>query len=116
MAVRTGLLGVSRSAEDAMVAPVERTSDVTIEAVASRTAERAERAAETWRIPRWFSSYERLLRSAAIDGVSISTPAALHRPWVIAALRHGKHVLCNKPLAADHDDAIAIADAGRERE
>ena len=41
-------------------------------------------------------------------------PPSLHAEWTIKAAEHGKHVLCEKPLAANTDEAITMADACRQ--
>jgi predicted dehydrogenase len=52
-----------------------------------------------------------MIGSSEVDAVYIATPASLHREWAIAAIDAGKHVLCEKPLAANAEDATRIADA-----
>jgi predicted dehydrogenase len=60
-----------------------------------------------------FDSYEALIESPDVDAVYIGTPASLHRQPAIAAIEAGKHVLVEKPFAANADDARLIADAAR---
>ena len=57
--------------------------------------------------------YEAMLASDAVDAVYIGLPNQLHAAWSIAAMEAGKHVLCEKPFAANADDARRIADAAR---
>jgi predicted dehydrogenase len=57
-----------------------------------------------------------LISCAEVDAVYIGTPAALHREWAVAAIEAGKHVLCEKPFAANADDARRIAEAARAGE
>lgn len=81
-------------------------------AVASRNRETAVAYAEEWHIPQTFASYEAMLQSDAIDAVYIPLPNHLHAEWAIAAMRHGKHVLCEKPFAltlAEVDEMTAVA-------
>jgi predicted dehydrogenase len=70
-------------------------------AVASRDRSRSQAAARQWSIPRAYGSYEELLADAEVDVVYIPLPNSLHFDWTIAAVRAGKHVLCEKPLALD---------------
>jgi len=49
-----------------------------------------------------------------IDLVSIATPNYLHVPMSIAALKRGKHVLCEKPMATNLEDAQAMVKAAKE--
>lgn len=52
-----------------------------------------------------------VLRDPAVEIVSVCTPTTTHREVAVAALRAGKSVLLEKPIALDLDDAIAIRDA-----
>ncbi len=63
-------------------------------------------------IPQLFEEWEQLVALPELDVVSIATPNALHHPIAIAALRAGKHVFCEKPLAIDTAQAaemVAVA-------
>ena len=111
MTIRLGLIAASRIAKGAIIDPLPDVDGVELVAVAARDHERARAAADEWGAPLAFGSYEELVASDDIDAVYIGTPASLHREWAIAAIDAGKHVLCEKPLAANADDARAIADA-----
>ncbi len=113
MTIRLGLLAASRIAVPAVVEPVALVDGVELAAVAARDLGRAREAATTWGADRAHGSYEELLADADIDAVYIGTPASLHREWAVAAIEAGKHVLCEKPFAANADDARRIADAAR---
>lgn len=81
-------------------------------AVASRSQDSAAAYAAEWEIPQPFGSYQAMLDSDAVDTVYISLPNHLHAEWSIRALRAGKHVLCEKPIAitlAEIDAMIAAA-------
>jgi predicted dehydrogenase len=111
MTVRIGLLAASRIAGPAVVEPAALVEGVEIAAVAARDLDRAREAAQRWDIPIALGSYDELIASDAVDAIYIATPASLHRHWAVAALAAGKHLLCEKPLAANAGDAQAIADA-----
>ncbi len=64
--------------------------------------------------PTVFDDYQSLLGSDQIDAVYIPLPTALRKPWVIAAANAGKHVVCEKPCAADADDLQEMIGACRE--
>ena len=76
-------------------------------------AERAREFATRHGIPRHGADYREFLRDPGVDAVSNITPDALHAPISIAALRAGKHVLCEKPLALDHAEARRMVAAAR---
>src|SRR3954453_13941665 len=68
-------------------------------------------------IPEHTTNYEEILTRADIDAVSIAVPNYLHKPIALAALRAGKHVLLEKPIALDASEGEEIvaapAEAGR---
>jgi predicted dehydrogenase len=111
--VRLGLIAASRIAKPAVVDPVADVDGVELTAIAARDPERARSTASQWGISAVFDSYEALIASPDVDAVYIGTPASLHRQPAIAAIEAGKHVLCEKPFAANADDARLIADAAR---
>jgi predicted dehydrogenase len=113
MSLRIGLLAASRIAQKAIIDPLPDVDGVELTAVAARDAGRAREAADRWGAAHSFGSYDELLAGDEVDAVYIGTPASLHRPWAIAAIEAGKHVLCEKPFAANADDARLIADAAR---
>ncbi len=108
--IKLGLLAASRIATQAVVQPAAQVDGVDIAAVAARSADRAAEAAAAWGAERSFGSYRELIESD-VDAIYIGTPAALHRPWAVAALEAGKHLLCEKPLASNAGDAAVIAAA-----
>lgn len=57
------------------------------------------------------SDWQALVARDDIDLISIATPGFLHKPMAIEAARHGKHILCEKPLANTLDDAVEMAEA-----
>ncbi len=113
MTVRLGLVAASRIAVPAVVEPVADVDGVELVAVAARDLGRAQDSATEWGADRAYGSYEELIADPDVDAVYIGTPASLHREWAIAAIVAGKHVLCEKPFAANADDARLIADAAR---
>jgi predicted dehydrogenase len=64
-------------------------------------------------IERGFADLDSLLALEGLDAVSICTPNFLHEPMVKAVLAAGKHVLCEKPLAATLEQGERIAAAAR---
>ena len=109
--MRIGLLAASRIAVPAVLEPLTSVEGVEVSAVAARDPRRARDLASQWGIPGVCDSYPELLASGEVDAVYIGAPAALHRPWTLAAIEAGLHVLCEKPLAANAADAAVVASA-----
>ncbi len=105
---RWGLLGTARI-NRSIIPPLRESSRHALVAVASRDQERGEAYAREWGIPRTHRSYETLIDDPEIDAIYNPLPNALHAAWTIRAVRAGKHVLCEKPLATTVADVDAIA-------
>lgn len=108
-------MGTARVVPYALVQPAHEVPDVSVEAVASRSIERARSFAARHGIPRAFGSYEELLGDKNIDAVYIALPTALHTGWTRRAIEAGKHVLCEKPLAPSAQVAQELVEFAQER-
>ena len=111
--VRWGILSTANIATKVARA-IHLAENADLVAVASRTEERAATWAQEHNIPTAYGTYDALLADESLDAIYIPLPPSLHAEWTIKAAEHGKHVLCEKPLAADTDEAIAMADACRQ--
>ncbi len=111
MTIRLGLLAASRIAKSAIIEPLPDVDGVEVTAIAARELDRARSTANEWGIANAYGSYEELIESDEVDAIYIGTPASLHREWSIATIAAGKHVLVEKPLAANAADGQLIADA-----
>jgi predicted dehydrogenase len=109
--LRIGILGAAKIAPSALVRPGREVADADVVAVAARSPDRARKFARKHRVPRVHESYEDLLADPEIDAVYNPLPNGLHCEWTIAALEAGKHVLCEKPMASNADEARRMADA-----
>jgi predicted dehydrogenase len=111
--LRFGILGTAGIARTFFLPGARRGSRARVAAIASRDQTRAQLVATEFNIPRVHASYEALLGDPDIDAVYIPLPNSLHEEWTIAAARAGKHVLCEKPVAAQAAAAERMADACR---
>ncbi len=110
--LRIGILGCAniarQFARDVATSPL-----VSVVAVASRSAETAASFAAAHRIARHHGSYEAVLDDDHVDAIYLPLPNSLHAEWAIKCVEHGKHVLCEKPLALGLAEAQSMFDAAR---
>src|ERR1700690_25086 len=110
--LRLGGLGTAHIAR-AFIAGVAPSQSVAVTAVASRDAHRAPAFAAANGVAGACGSYEELLADPRIDAIYNPLPNSLHAAWSVRALEAGKHVLCEKPLAASAAEVRAMFDAAR---
>ncbi|HXY27782.1 MAG TPA: Gfo/Idh/MocA family oxidoreductase [Acidimicrobiales bacterium] len=108
--LRIGILGAARIAPRAVIKPASRTGAAAVVAVAARDHDRAEAFARKHGIPRVLDSYAQLIEDPGIDAVYNPLPNGLHGHWTVAAVKAGKHVLCEKPFTANAHEARAVAE------
>jgi D-xylose 1-dehydrogenase (NADP+, D-xylono-1,5-lactone-forming) len=90
---------------------IARSNNGTLAALASRNTNASAKWASKLGIPHIYSTYAALLGDPDIDAVYIPLPNSAHAEWAINAAKAGKHVLCEKPLALDADQAGVVVDA-----
>jgi len=111
--LRIGVLGAARIAPMALVRPAKSVPGVRVAAVAARDPARAQAFARRHGIERVHRDYPALLADPELDAVYNPLPNGLHAEWTIRALEAGKHVLCEKPLASNAEEAARMADAAQ---
>jgi predicted dehydrogenase len=111
--LRMGALGAARVTPGALIAPARLVSEVVVTAVAARDPARARRFAAKHGIPVVHDSYEALIADPDVDAIYNPLPNSLHAQWTLRAVAAGKHVLCEKPFAANEAEAAEVADAAR---
>ena len=109
-----GLIGASTIAAEWMIDAIRAQPGNRVVAVASSNAERGRDYAHRHDIPASYDSVTALLADPAVNAVYVSTTNELHREQVLAAARAGKHVLCEKPLALNLEDALAMVEACKD--
>ncbi|MEE4361195.1 MAG: Gfo/Idh/MocA family oxidoreductase [Pseudomonadales bacterium] len=110
-ALRFGMLGCARITPAALVYPAESMNEVVLACVGARDPVRARAFAAEHRIERVAEDYRAVVEDPEVDAVYIPLPITLHRPWALAALAAGKHVLCEKALTCNAAEARQLAEA-----
>ncbi|WP_284639785.1 Gfo/Idh/MocA family protein [Paenibacillus silviterrae] len=109
--VRWGIIGCAGIAKRAVIPGIQQSETGEVAAIASRELSNARETADKLGIPTAYGSYEQLLEDESIDAVYIPLPNHLHKEWTIRAAEAGKHVLCEKPIALNAEEAQEMADA-----
>ncbi len=110
--LRIGLIGAGQIGNQHLVG-YSKIPEARVVAVADLTAERVDAAKAEYDIPDGYSDYRELLARDDIDAVDVCVHNNKHAPLTIAALKAGKHVYCEKPMAGAYRDAANMLEAAR---
>ncbi|MFP3126298.1 Gfo/Idh/MocA family oxidoreductase [Ectobacillus funiculus] len=109
--IRWGIIGCAGIAKRSVIPGIQQSETGEVAAIASRGLDKAKQTAQQLGIPMAYGSYEALLTDPTIEAVYIPLPNHLHKEWAIRAAEAGKHVLCEKPLAINADEAQEMVEA-----
>ena len=96
-----------------MIPAVAASRNGRLVSIASRDTDRARHLASKHAFARAGSSYDAVLDDREVDAVYIPLVNSLHREWTVRALSAGKHVLCEKPMAMNANEAEDMAAAAK---
>lgn len=111
--IKLGLIGAGGIAQ-AHCNAIAGIDGAEIIAVSDIVKANAERTASRWNIKNVFTDYNEMLKMDEIEAVLVCTPTAVHMAPTVAALRAGKHVLCEKPMEATLAAATEMVRAAHE--
>jgi predicted dehydrogenase len=107
--VQWGVLSTSDLAVKKVIPATQQSAHSQVAAIASRDLAKAQAVAAQLQIPTAYGSYEALLADPAITAIYNPLPNHLHVAWTIKAMEAGKHVLCEKPIGLNADEAQQLA-------
>ncbi|GJM74689.1 hypothetical protein HMSSN036_69050 [Paenibacillus macerans] len=108
--IRFGTIGTNWITERFIQAALE-TEQFVLTAVYSRTEEKGKEFAAKFGDPKVFTEVKVLAESADVDAVYIASPNSLHAEQAILLMDHGKHVLCEKPMASNAAEVRRMIEA-----
>jgi len=111
--IRFGVIGTNWITDE-LIASAAAADGFVPTAVCSRTEERAAEFAAKHQIPHTFTDVEKMAASGVIDAVYIASPNALHAEQAILCMKHGLHVLCEKPAASNAREFREMAAAAKK--
>jgi predicted dehydrogenase len=112
--VRFGIVGFGLHAQKRLMPGFARAANCRVTALSRRDLFQAHQSAEQYNIPYAFDSAEKLCQSPEVDAAFVVTPNALHLADVLAAIRCGKPVLCEKPMGMNADECQQMVEAARQ--
>jgi predicted dehydrogenase len=113
--LRVGIIGAGRVAQIAHLATLSQVAEARLVSLADLRPELASLVAARWNIPRVYAGHRELLADPDVDAVVVVTQRSQTAAIVADALRAGKHVLSEKPMALSTVDARALVQLARER-
>ncbi|MFM1802084.1 MAG: 1,5-anhydro-D-fructose reductase [Planctomycetota bacterium] len=113
--LRWAILGCARISRRGLIPGIQLSHSGTLDLLASRRPEVGREWATEFHIPRTTESYESAISDPNIDCVYIPLANEEHAPYVKMAADAGKHILCEKPLALNADEARHMAGYCREK-
>ena len=111
--VKIGLVGAGHIAQVAHLPAYRLNANVELVAVVDDDPVKAQRIHQQYGFRDWYEDITEMLNHADLDAVDICTPNYLHAPMAIAALRSGRHVLCEKPLARNLAEASKMVETAQ---
>lgn len=112
--VKVGVIGLGWVAQVVHLPILAKLQEAEIVAVCDRDKSRARLVAEKFGIQSLYADYNQMLEKEKIDAVIVCTSTDAHKEATLAALKAGKDVLVEKPIARRYDEAVAMADAARQ--
>ena len=106
--IHWGFIGCGDVVERKSGAAFSEVAGSDVVAVMSRNEDRARSYAERHEVKRWYTDAQRLINDPEVNAVYVATPPSSHAIFAIMAMRAGKPVYVEKPLAASYDDCIRI--------
>jgi predicted dehydrogenase len=111
--IRFGVIGTNWITEQ-FIQAAHVSEELVLSAVYSRTEERAKDFAAKYDIPNLYTDLENMAASDQLDAVYIASPNSFHARQAIVFMNHGKHVLCEKPIASNAAETKAMIAAARK--
>ena len=112
--IRYGIAGFGLHAVKRLMPGFAQAENSTVVALSRRSPEKAKACAAEYKIPHAFLSTAELCQCPEVDVVFVASPDSFHLPDVLTAVQYKKHVLCEKPMAMNSEQAAQMVKAARE--
>jgi len=106
--LKWGFIGCGEVAEKKSGPAFSTVSGSEVVAVMSRSEQKARKYAERHGVPHWYTDAQKLIDNPDVNAIYVATPPSSHATFAIMAMKAGKPVYVEKPLAASYDDCARI--------
>ena len=112
--IKWGVMGTANIAANCTIPGMLETENCELYAIAGRNPDKVETYKNKYGFTKSYIGYDNLIADPEVEAVYIPLPNNLHKEWVIKALKAGKHVLCEKPLALNAEEAREMYKVAKE--
>ncbi len=112
--IRFGIVGFGLHGDRRLMPGFSLSQKCKVVALSRRNPQKAAESARRYEIPYAFTSTEELCRCPEVDAVLVTSPDVCHRADVLTAIRAGKPVLCEKPMAMSADECREMVESARQ--
>jgi len=114
--LKIGIIGCGGIANGKHMPAISKIKNVEMVAFCDIIPERAEKAAKEYGTPdaKVYTDYKELLKDESINNVRVLTPNKWHCQMSVDAMRAGKHVMCEKPMAINYEEAKKMLEVQKE--
>ena len=112
--IKWGVIGTAGIARSCTIPGMIQAYNCELYAIAGRSIDKAEQFKEKFGFEKAYGSYKELLDDPEVEAVYIALPNTLHYEWAVKAMKSGKHVLCEKPLAPCEKQVKELFETAKE--
>ena len=112
--MRIGTIGTGEIVHNILDA-VSKTEGIMCEAVYSRSVDKGMALAKKYGVGKVYTNLSDLMNDAQVDFIYVASPNSLHYEHALLALKHGKHVICEKPFATTLKKTMTLIDLAKEK-
>lgn len=109
--LRTGIIGAGGITALLHLPEIATNPEIEVSVLGGRKDDRLRQLCDQYDVPGWTKDYEAIISDSSLEAVIIATPHPHHVSWAIKAVEAGKHVLVQKPLCGQMDEAHAFVSA-----
>lgn len=114
MGIKWGILGTANIADYGLIPGLKLANNAECYAIAGRRQEKVDQYVNKFGFEKGYVGYDKLLEDKDVQVIYVPLPNNIHKEWVIKALKAGKHVLCEKPLAMNSAEAEEMYKVAKE--